>query len=61
MTIRQEDQGWCGWLHTAEDVASARAGLATWAGQVGNTDTAASMAEDITKRAIALGLEAADV
>jgi hypothetical protein len=55
---RQARRGWCDRLHTAEDVASARAALATWAERADNTDVAARMADDITKRAVALGLEA---
>lgn len=51
--------GWCDRLHTAEDIASARQTLAAWATQTGNTDVAARMAGDITRRAIGLGLETA--
>lgn len=48
---------WCSRLRTADDIASARQTLTTWAGRTGNTALAESMAEDITKRAITLGLE----
>jgi len=52
-------QDWCDYLHTAEGVKSARIILMTWIRNPGNADLAARMAEDITKRAIELGLETA--
>ena len=61
MNATTSGQDWCDCLHTAEDIASARAALTTWTEHAGNADTAASMAGDITKRAIELGLEAAHV
>ena len=54
-------QDWCGYLHTAEDITSARQALTTWAEQTGSTGVAESLADDITRRAIGLGLEAAHV
>lgn len=58
---RQAYPGWCNSLHTAEDITGARTALAAWSARTGNTGIAESMAEDITKRAIVLGLEAAHV
>jgi hypothetical protein len=54
---RQAYPGWCDRLHTAEDITGARAALVAWSARTGNTDVAASMTEDITRRAIDLGLE----
>lgn len=52
-----EDHDWYPDLHTADDIAAAREVLMTWREHTGDEDAATRMAQQITKRAVDLGLE----